>query len=88
MANQRGPMSMIALKQFIATPCCGAGEPHTAPTSATMSCLLRFARDDAAISAIEYALIAGLVTLGIVVFVRLIGTTLSSTYYGPLLAGF
>jgi pilus assembly protein Flp/PilA len=49
---------------------------------------IRFASDESGVTAIEYALIAGLVALGIVASVGLIGTTISTKFYGPLSGGF
>jgi pilus assembly protein Flp/PilA len=48
----------------------------------------RFGRDESGLTAIEYALIAALVMLGIVSSVTLVGTTISTKFYGPLSAGF
>ena len=49
---------------------------------------IRFACDESGVTAIEYALIAGLVAIGIVVSVGAIGTTISTKFYGPLVVGF
>ena len=49
---------------------------------------LRFASNESGVTAIEYALIAGLIVLGIVASVGQIGTTISINFYGPLMAGF
>ena len=48
----------------------------------------RFARDDSGVTAIEYALIAGLTVLGIFVSIGLIGTAVSAKFFGPLMGGF
>ncbi|MCL2452403.1 MAG: Flp family type IVb pilin [Alphaproteobacteria bacterium] len=49
---------------------------------------LSFAKDESGVTAIEYGLIAGLVTIGIISALRLIGTTISTQFYGPLAHGF
>lgn len=49
--------------------------------------LVRFAGDESGLTAIEYALIAALVMLGIVSSVTLLGTTISDRFYGPLAGG-
>lgn len=43
-----------------------------------------FLTDESAVTAIEYALIAGLLSILIVAGVTTIGTKLSSSYYGPV----
>lgn len=48
----------------------------------------RFAPDESGVAAIEYALIAGLIAVGIIISLSLIGTTISTKFYGPLTAGF
>jgi pilus assembly protein Flp/PilA len=50
--------------------------------------LHRFIDDQSGVTAIEYALIAGLIALVIVLSLRLIGTTISALFFGPLAAGF
>jgi pilus assembly protein Flp/PilA len=50
--------------------------------------LIRFAGDQSGVTAIEYALIAAVIMLAIVSSVSLIGTTISTKFYGPLAAGF
>lgn len=53
-----------------------------------MTSWLRFARDRSGVTAIEYALIAGVIVIGIIASVGLIGTTISTKFYGPLANGF
>ena len=47
-----------------------------------------FAKDESGVTAIEYGLIASLIALGIIGTVRLIGTTISTQFYGPLAGAF
>jgi pilus assembly protein Flp/PilA len=49
---------------------------------------IRFAGDESGVTAIEYGLIAGLISIGIVTAVTSIGTTLSATFFGAVAAGF
>jgi pilus assembly protein Flp/PilA len=44
----------------------------------------KFIRDTRAVTAIEYALIAGLVSIAIVVGATAIGTSISTKFYGPV----
>jgi Flp pilus assembly pilin Flp len=46
-----------------------------------MTLFRRFAGDESGITAIEYALIAGLAVLGIISSVTLLGTTFSNGFY-------
>jgi pilus assembly protein Flp/PilA len=50
--------------------------------------LIRFAGEESGLTAVEYALIAGLMALGIIVSVSSVGTTSSTKFYGPLSNGF
>jgi pilus assembly protein Flp/PilA len=52
------------------------------------SLLIRFAIDESGVTAIEYALIAGFMALGIIASVGTIGISISTNFYGPLSAGF
>lgn len=45
-----------------------------------METLVRFVRDDSAATAIEYCLIASLISIVILVSVNSVGTTLKATY--------
>ena len=47
---------------------------------------IRFAGDRSGITAIEYSLIAGLISIGIVTAVTTIGTTISANFFGPIAA--
>ncbi len=47
----------------------------------------RFRTDDHAAAVLEYALIAGLISILVVVGATTIGTTLSSHYYRPIAVG-
>lgn len=49
---------------------------------------IRFAGDQSGVAAIEYALIAACVALGIIASIGLIGATISTKFYGPLSSGF
>ena len=44
--------------------------------------VLRFLRDNSGVTAIEYALIAGGISIGIIAFVQTIGTTVKGTFNG------
>jgi pilus assembly protein Flp/PilA len=46
----------------------------------SMKTLVRFVKDESAATAIEYCLIAGLISIVILVAVNGIGTTLNATY--------
>jgi len=46
----------------------------------------KFASDNGGATAIEYGMIAGLIAIAIVTLLATIGSTLSSTFYGPLAA--
>jgi pilus assembly protein Flp/PilA len=48
----------------------------------------RFARNESGVTTIEYALILGLIVIGIVASVSLIGTTVNKNYYRQAAAGF
>jgi pilus assembly protein Flp/PilA len=50
--------------------------------------LRRFARHDGGATAIEYALIAGGISIGILVAVTSVGTTMNTLYYDKLLSMF
>lgn len=47
----------------------------------------RFRTDDHAAAVLEYALIAGLIAVAVVLGATTIGTKLSSHYYGPVAVG-
>ena len=61
----------------------GRGERHL-----MMRLLIRFVAEESGLTAVEYALIAGLMALGIIVSVSSVGTTISTKFYGPLSNGF
>jgi pilus assembly protein Flp/PilA len=52
------------------------------------SALRRFVRQDRGATAIEYALIAGGISIGILVAVNSVGTTMNTLYYDKLLSMF
>ena len=47
-----------------------------------------FIDDQSGVTAIEYSLIAGLISLVIITSVSLIGTTISTLFFGPIAAAF
>ncbi len=47
----------------------------------------RFWMDDRAATVVEYALVAGLISIAVVLGATTIGTRLSSHYYGPVADG-
>ena len=51
-----------------------------------MTSFIQFAGDESGVTAIEYGLIAGLVSIGIVSAVKTIGTTISANFFGPISA--
>ena len=53
-----------------------------------MNSFIQFAGDESGVTAIEYGLIAGLISIGIVSAVTSIGTTISANFFGPIAAGF
>jgi pilus assembly protein Flp/PilA len=53
-----------------------------------MNSLIRFAANESGVTAVEYALVAGLIILAIFAVVGSIGTGISTNFYGPLAAGF
>jgi pilus assembly protein Flp/PilA len=53
-----------------------------------MTSFIQFAGDESGVTAIEYGLIAGLISIGIVSAVTSIGTTISANFFGPIAAGF
>jgi len=53
-----------------------------------MNLLIRFAASESGVTAIEYALVAGLIALVIFGAVGSLGTTISASFYGPLASGF
>jgi pilus assembly protein Flp/PilA len=53
-----------------------------------MNSFIRFAGDVSGVTAIEYGLIAGLISIGIVTAVTSIGTTISANFFGAVAAGF
>jgi pilus assembly protein Flp/PilA len=55
----------------------------------TMRRLLhRFIDDQSGVTAIEYSLIAALISIVIIASVRTIGTTISTLFFGPIAAAF
>ena len=50
----------------------------------TMCLFQQFLSDERAATAIEYAFIAGLISIAIVAGARAIGTALQNKFYGPL----
>ena len=53
-----------------------------------MNSLIRFAANESGVTAVEYALVAGLIILAIFAVVGSIGTGISTNFYGPLAGGF
>ena len=53
-----------------------------------MNSLIRFAANESGVTAVEYALVAGLIILAIFAVVGSIGAKISTNFYGPLAAGF
>jgi len=49
---------------------------------------IRLAGDESGVTAIEYGLLAGLISLGILSAVTTIGTTISAKFFGAVAAGF
>jgi pilus assembly protein Flp/PilA len=49
-----------------------------------MSLIRRFALDNGGATAIEYAMIAGFVSLALIVGARAVGQALQNKFYGPL----
>jgi pilus assembly protein Flp/PilA len=45
---------------------------------------IQFAGDESGVTAIEYGLIAGLISIGIMSAVTSIGTTISANFFGPI----
>jgi pilus assembly protein Flp/PilA len=48
---------------------------------------IRFVAGDSGVTAIEYGLIASLISIGIIAAVTVIGTTLKANFYGPIANG-
>ena len=48
----------------------------------------RFIDDQSGVTAIEYSLIAGLISIVIITSVGIIGTTISNLFFGPIAAAF
>jgi pilus assembly protein Flp/PilA len=48
----------------------------------------RFIDDQSGVTAIEYSLIAGLISIVIIASVRIIGPTISTLFFGPIAAAF
>jgi pilus assembly protein Flp/PilA len=46
--------------------------------------LIRLAGDECGVTAIEYGLIAALISIGIITAVTTIGTTISANFFGPI----
>jgi|GEM_PF-730682 pilus assembly protein Flp/PilA len=53
-----------------------------------MISFIQFADDESGVTGIEYGLIAGLISLGIISAVSIIGTTISANFFGPIAGGF
>jgi Flp pilus assembly pilin Flp len=53
-----------------------------------MKLLIRFAASESGITAIEYAIILGLIVLVIFTAVGAVSTKVSNDFYGPLSSGF
>jgi pilus assembly protein Flp/PilA len=51
-----------------------------------MTSLIQFAGDESGVTSIEYGMIAGLISIGIVSAVTKIGTTISANFFGPISA--
>jgi pilus assembly protein Flp/PilA len=49
---------------------------------------IRFTGDESGVTAIEYGLIAALISIGIISAVSVIGTTISANFFGAVAAGF
>jgi len=49
-----------------------------------MTSFIRFVGDESGVTAIEYGLIAALISIGIVSAVTSIGTTISANFFGPI----
>jgi pilus assembly protein Flp/PilA len=47
---------------------------------------IQFAGDESGVTAIEYSMIAALISIGIVTSVKTIGTTISANFFGPIAA--
>ncbi len=47
---------------------------------------IQFAGDESGVTGIEYGLIAGLISIGIVTAVTSIGTIISANFFGPVAA--
>jgi len=47
---------------------------------------IRFAGDESGVTAIEYGLLAALISIGIVSAATTIGTTISANFFGPISA--
>jgi pilus assembly protein Flp/PilA len=45
---------------------------------------IQFVGDESGVTAIEYGLIAGLISIGIITSVTSIGTTISANFFGPI----
>jgi pilus assembly protein Flp/PilA len=48
---------------------------------------IRFAGGESGVTAIEYGLIAALISIGIISAMTVIGTTLRDNFYGPISSG-
>jgi pilus assembly protein Flp/PilA len=53
-----------------------------------MTSFIQFAGDESGVTALEYGLIGGLISIGIVSAVTTIGTTISAKFFGPIAGGF
>jgi pilus assembly protein Flp/PilA len=63
-----------------------AGAGNRQELDPMMTLFMRFAGDESGVTGIEYGLIAGLISIGIVTAVTTIGTTISANFFGPIAA--
>jgi Flp pilus assembly pilin Flp len=81
--------SFQSARQIYEAACRGAAERNeTAKVCSMMILLMRFAASKSGVTAIEYALVGGLIILAIFAVVGSIGARISTNFYGPLAAGF
>jgi pilus assembly protein Flp/PilA len=67
-----------------AKQCARRGTENRQEPYPMMTSFIRFAGDESGVTAIEYGLIAGLISIGIVTAVSTIGTTISANFFGPI----
>jgi pilus assembly protein Flp/PilA len=63
-----------------------AGRGSRQELSLMTTSFIRFAGDESGVTAMEYGLIAGLISIGIVTAVTTIGTTIATNFFGPIAA--